>query len=146
MKAISTPSRTRLPGKEVQMNERRKRDRKDFTYYVQLFDHDTQKLVGHLADINSGGFKLDSQNPMPINKDFRFRLDLTSEVAYKPYMVFVARSRWCKVDPLDPFCYNIGFQLVNISPEDAAIFNRMADKFGAKHEGRFIDLRRSNLW
>ena len=128
------------------MDERRNLDRKDFSYYMQLLNHDTQELVGHLADISSGGFKLDSLSPIPPNKDFRFRMDLTSEVADKPAMVFVARSKWCKVDPLDPFCYNVGFQLINISPGDAEIFNRMIEKYGSKHENVRIDLRRSNLW
>jgi len=128
------------------MDERRNLDRKDFSYYMRLIDNDTQELVGHLVDISSGGFKLDSQNPIPINKDYRFRMDLTSEVASKPSMVFVARSKWCEVDPLDPLLYNVGFQLVNISPGDVEIFNRMMEKYGTKSEDKRIDPRRSNRW
>lgn len=128
------------------MDERRNLARKVFSYYMQLIDHDTQELVGHLADISSGGFMLDSLSPIPPNKDFRFRLDLTSDVAHKSSMVFVARSKWCRVDPLDPFCYNVGFQLINISPGDVEIFNRMIDKYGKKHENVRVDLRRSNIW
>jgi hypothetical protein len=121
-------------------------ERKDFSYYMQLFDLETQELVGHLADISSGGFKLDSPNPIPPEKEIRFRMDLTSEVANKPFMAFIARSKWCKVDPLDPFCYNVGFQLVRISPEDNEIFNRMIEKYGTKHEQKLIDYRRTNVW
>jgi len=128
------------------MDERRNLDRKDFSYYMQLIDHDTQELVGHLADISSGGFKLDSLSPIPPNKDFRFRLDLTSDLAYKPYMIFVARSKWCKVDPLDPFCYNVGFQLINITSEDVEIFKCMMEKYGKRHAEMRVDLRRSNIW
>lgn len=128
------------------MDERRNLDRKDFSYYMRLIDNDTQELVGHLVDISSGGFKLDSQNPIPINKDYRFRMDLTNEVASKPSMVFVARSKWCEVDPLDPLLYNVGFQLVNISPGDVEIFNRMMEKYGTKSEDKRIDPRRSNRW
>jgi hypothetical protein len=113
---------------------------------MQLFDHDTQELVGHLADISSGGFKLDSQNPIPTNKDFLFRMHLPSEVANKPFMVFMARSKWCKVDPFDPFCYNVGFQLINISPGDIEIFKRMIETYGTKHDNMRIDLRRTNMW
>jgi PilZ domain len=146
MKAMTISPRIYLPKKKPLVDERRGRDRKDFSYYMQLFNHDTQELVGHLTDISSEGFKLDSLNPIPLNKDFRFRMDLTSEVATKPYMVFVARSKWCKVDPLDPFCYNVGFQLINISPSENKTFNRMIEKYGRKHEERSFDLRRSNLW
>ena len=128
------------------MNERRNLRRKVFSYYMQLVDNDTQELVGHLVEISSGGFKLDTQNPIPINKDIRFRMELTSDVADKPYLVFLARSRWCKIDPFDPFVYNIGFQLINISPGDIEIFNRMIEKYGTKHENQRIDLRRTNMW
>lgn len=127
-------------------DERRKLNRKDFSYYMRLIDSDTQELVGHLVDISSGGFKLDSQTPIPPNKDYRFRMDLTSEVANKPSMVFVARSKWCEVDPLDPFLYNVGFQLVNISPGDIEIFKRMMEKYGTKTTDKRIDKRRTNLW
>jgi hypothetical protein len=128
------------------MDERRHLERKDFSFYMRLVDNDTHNLVGHLVDISSGGFKLDSQTPIPVNKDFRLRMDLTSEVADKPAMVFVARSRWCEVDPLDPFIYNVGFQLINISPADLEIFKRMMDKYGKKVVDKRIDKRRSNLW
>lgn len=134
------------PKQKLIMEDRRNLDRKDFKYYMQLIDQETQLLVGHLADISSGGFKLDSLSPIPPNKDYRFRMDLTSEVADKPFMTFVARSKWCAVDPLDPFCYNVGFQLLKISPSDIEIFIRMLEKYGRNHENKFIDLRRSNLW
>lgn len=128
------------------MSERRNVERKEFSYYMRLVDNDTQKLVGHLVDISSGGLKIDSQEPIPVNKDYHLRMDLTSEIADKPTMVFIARSRWCEVDPLDPFIYNVGFQLVNIAPGDLNIINRMMEKYGKKIVDKRIDKRRSNLW
>jgi len=128
------------------MSERRRVDRKDFSYYMRLINNDTNDIVGHLVDISSGGFKLDSEAPIPINKDFRFRMDLTNEVANKPSMTFLARSKWCRVDPLDPFLYNVGFQLVNIAPGDIEIFNRMVETYGKSRDNKRVDKRRSNLW
>jgi hypothetical protein len=128
------------------MDERRQKDRKNFSYYMRLVDSETQELVGHLTDISTGGFKMDSQKPIPLNKDFRFRMDLTSEVANKPSMVFLARSKWCEVDPLDPFTYNVGFQLISIAPGDIVIFNRMMEKYGTKPVDKRIDPRRTNRW
>ncbi|MBN1451925.1 MAG: PilZ domain-containing protein [Anaerolineales bacterium] len=146
MKAIVPRKQTPLPEKKLDLDDRRRLDRKDFSYYMPLIDYDTRELVGHLADISSGGFRMDSLSPIPTNKDIQFHLDLTSEVANKPFMIFVARSKWCKVDPLDPFCYNVGFQLINISPEDVKIFNRLMEKYGKQHQDKPIDLRRSNMW
>ena len=128
------------------MDDRRNLERKDFSYYMRLIDNDSQDLVGHLVDISSGGIKLDSQGPIPINKDFHLRMDLTSEIADKPAMIFVARSKWCEVDPLDPFIYNVGFQLINVAPADLDIIKRMMAKYGKKIKDKRIDKRRSNLW
>ena len=128
------------------VDERRTEERRDFSYYMQVIDNGTQETVGHMADISPEGFKLDSQKPLPLNKDFRFRMELTQEVADQSYIVFMARSKWCLVDPLDPFLYNVGFQLINISPSCYEIFSRMMEKYGRKHEDKPLDLRHSNLW
>jgi hypothetical protein len=121
-------------------------ERKEFFYYTRLIDNDTLEIVGHLTDISIGGFKLDSQVPIPINKEIRFLMNLTSEVADKPFMIFAARSKWCKVDPIDPYVYNVGYQLTRISPEDLEIFKRMMEKYGKEYGNSYIDLRRSNKW
>lgn len=103
---------------------------------------DTRDTVGQLADISSGGFKLDAQNPVPVNKDFRFCMNLTAEMANKPFIVFSARSRWCQTDPIDPYIYNIGFQLIHISSQDLEIFNCVMEKYGKTNANQ----RRSNKW
>jgi hypothetical protein len=140
------PSTRLHSGKEPSAGQCNRPPRKDFFYYMQLWDDNSKEIVGHLADISSGGFKLDSQNPIPVNQDFRFLMNLPSEVAHKPSMVFTARSRWCRVDPIDPYTYNVGYQLVQITSEDIEIFNRMLQKYGRESEKRNIDLRRSNKW
>ncbi len=128
------------------MPERRRLERKDFSYYMRLIDTQTDELVGHLVDVSTGGFKLDSPKPLPLEKDYHLHLDLTSEIASKPFMVFKARSKWCRADPLDPFVYNVGFQITEITPTDREIFNRLVEKYGSKTTNKRTDLRRSNIW
>ncbi len=120
------------------MAERRHKDRKDFSYYMRLTNVETGELVGHLVDISTGGFKLDSQKPLTVEKEFRFHMDLTSEVASKPFMVFKARSKWCQVDPLDPFVYNVGFEMLDITPGDLDIFKRIVEKYGTSSRDKGI--------
>ena len=133
-------------GKEPPKVRRGRPERKDFFYYKPVFDQETKQVTGHLSDISLSGFKLDSQKPIALNKDFHFLVNLTSEIADKPAMTFVARSKWCKVDPIDPYVYNVGFQLVLIAPEDLEIFRHMMEKYGREHTNRSTDLRRSNKW
>jgi c-di-GMP-binding flagellar brake protein YcgR len=113
------------------MPEQRKLDRRDFSHYLRLMNENTGELVGHLADISTGGFKMESKNPIGNNLDFLLRLDDTSDVADKDHLVFTARSRWCQRDPIDLTLYNVGFQIIDIAPEDLEIFIRIFEKHGS---------------
>ena len=128
----TTINRLFMPMVKPVVVERRDQERKDVTYYMKLVDNDTNEVLGHLADISQGGFKLDSNNPIPVDKHFRFTMILPSEMADRTYIAFLARSRWCKVDPLYPNVYNVGFKLTNISAGCYKYFIRMVQIFGSK--------------
>jgi hypothetical protein len=127
-------------------SEQRREQRKNFSYYMRLIDEETQDVIGHLTDISTGGFKMDSTEKLPLNKDYRLRMDLIGEVASKSSMIFVARTKWCETDPLDPFVFNIGFQIIQISPNDMDIFKRIVQKYGSQSSDKPLDKRQSNLW
>ncbi len=114
------------------MDEKRNKTRRAFSYYMQLTDATTKELIGHLADISTGGFKLDSDGPIPLEKEFRFHLALTPDVASKPFMIFRAQSKWSKADPIDPFVYNTGFHIIEMHYEDRSIFSRVLQLYGTK--------------
>ncbi|MDK1028818.1 MAG: PilZ domain-containing protein [Anaerolineae bacterium] len=128
------------------MEERRNINRKDFSYYLQLIDSETQELLGHLVNISSDGFKIDSQGPIETDKEYQIQMELTSEVADKPSITFYATCKWCKQDVLDPFVYNAGFHLNNISPEDMKIVESIMEKYGKEHKDKRIDKKQNSLW
>jgi hypothetical protein len=115
------------------MADKRRIDRREFTYYMQVTDDVTKQLIGYLTDISTGGFKLDSPKQIPPGQDFRMHIDLTADVADKNAMVFIARSKWCRPDHIDPNTYNVGFEIMNMAPSDMVIFQRMFDKYGARN-------------
>ena len=110
--------------------ERRRLNRRRFSYYMRVMNERSGRLIGHLSDISTGGFRLDSQQAVPVNTDYAMRIDVPDEIGSKNFMMFVARSRWCQLDPLDNVSYNAGFQIVNMSPGDLEIFGRMFEKYG----------------
>jgi len=114
------------------MANKRKLNRRDFTYYMQVKNDLTKEIVGYLSDISTGGFKLDCDHEIPPGQDFRLQIELTAEVADKTSMTFIARSRWCQHDHVDPTTFNVGFEIVNMSPTDMEIFNRMFEKYGSQ--------------
>jgi hypothetical protein len=109
--------------------ERRGTKRLKFGYYMRVFDNNTQELVGYLSDVSPRGFKIDSVKPLPINKDYSLRLDMTSEISDRPYITFTARAMWSQPDPFNPGQYVEGFQIINISPYIQEIYQRIVDKY-----------------
>lgn len=113
------------------MNERRMTPRRAFAYYMRVVDDETGQLVGHLADISLRGFKLDCSYPLPLERDFRLRMDLTGDVSNRPFITFTARSKWSSPDPTAPFVHNVGFEIVHISIPEDQIFQNVVEKYGS---------------
>jgi len=100
--------------------------------YMRVLNDDTAEIVGHMIEIGAIGFRLETIGPLPLNQDYYLRLELTSEVGDVPYIVFVAQTRWCKMDDIQPNVYQVGFELKEIVPEDKEIFLRVLEKYGNK--------------
>lgn len=112
--------------------ERRKLERKNFSFYMRVLDETTGTIVGLLSDISTNGFKIESAKPIPVNVTFQLRIDQTSEISGRDHLTFTARSRWCQQDPYDPTVYNVGFQLVDMTPADYDVFVKMFNEYGAQ--------------
>ena len=110
--------------------ERRKLSRRDFSYYMRVMDEATGKLAGHLSDISANGFKLDCPKAVPLNVNLTLRIEQTDEISSKSYLTFTGRALWSHVDELDPNTFNVGFQIVNMTPSDYEIFLKMFNTYG----------------
>jgi hypothetical protein len=110
--------------------ERRNLKRRKCNYYLKLVDYSTQQLVGYFSDLSTTGFKIDTPQPIAVNKDYNLRVDLADDVSDKAFIAFVARSRWLTPDSSDPGLMNAGFQIVGISAQDNEIFQRVVEKYG----------------
>ena len=101
-----------------------------------VLDEGTGKLIGHLSDISTGGFKVESNHPLPTNVNFRLRIEQTGEISTKSFLVFDARIMWCQKDPYDLSMYNVGFKIVDMSPADYDVFVKMFNMYGTKEASR----------
>jgi hypothetical protein len=112
------------------MAERRTVPRKKFNMYMRVLDDDTQQTIGHMVDISPDGLQLETSSALPIEKDYYLRVELTPDLADRPYMIFVGKSKWCKPGNI-PFLFYTGFNIVEIMPDDKEIFLTLVKKFGA---------------
>jgi len=110
--------------------ERRQLSRRNFSYYMLVLDEGTSKLIGHLSDISTGGFKVECNHALPSGINFRLRIEQTGEISHKSYIIFDAQTTWCRKDPYDPGMYNIGFKIMDISPADYDVFVKMFNVYG----------------
>jgi hypothetical protein len=100
---------------------------------MRVMDEATGETIGHLADISTTGFKLDCKKSLPVNVNLKMRIEQTGDIANKNFLVFTARTRWCRRDDYDFSTYNAGFQLTNISQTDYDIFVKMFDTYGVEN-------------
>lgn len=116
--------------------ERRNLTRREFSYYMRVMDESTGKLIGHISDISSGGFKVDSNQLLPLNVDIRLRIDQIGEISNKMTLVFKARPMWCRQDLFDPNLFNIGFKIVDMASGDHDIFLKMFRTYGVQNSSK----------
>ncbi|MCL4270657.1 MAG: PilZ domain-containing protein [Anaerolineales bacterium] len=113
------------------MPERRTTPRKNVSFYMRVLNDDTEEIIGHMVEVSAIGLRLETVGPLPLEKDFYMRLELTPDLGAVPYIVFLARSKWCKIDDIQPNLFRVGFELLEILPEDKEIFFRILRKYGS---------------
>lgn len=114
------------------MPERRTTPRKKFILYMRVMDDDTGEQLGHMIEVSATGLQLETTTQLPLERDYYLRLELTAELADRPFIVFIARSKWCKIDDIQPNLYHIGFAVVEILPDDKEIFVSLVQKHGTQ--------------
>lgn len=111
------------------MYERRKIPRKYMMYYTRIFRMPNGEFIGHLVDITKAGAMLISESPIAVNHTFQLKMELSPDVSDRPFMLFQAKSIWCRKD-VDPHFYNTGFQLIEMTEEDLETINRIVEAYG----------------
>jgi hypothetical protein len=110
--------------------DRRKEERHKNGDYMRVTDDSTHEIIGYLIEISLGGFRLESPKALPVEKDITLRLEYASEGKDKWYVVFVARAKWSQPDPITPYEYIQGFQIVSIAPDEQEIYQSIVENYG----------------
>ena len=113
---------------------KRKLPRRNFSYYMRVLDKNTGELIGQISDISTGGFKLESSKPVAVGLTMELCIDQVRELAGRSFIAFSARTRWCERDPYDPTIYNVGIQLLDMTPADYDIFVKIFNSYGEQKQ------------
>jgi PilZ domain len=115
--------------------ERRTRNRRSCSLYLQLVNIRTGEPMGSLTDISLDGFRLESTRPIPLQVEFIFRLDVPHEICDRPCIKLMARSRWCKPDPIDSRLFDVGFEITGLDAGDVHALRQIIEKYGSSTTG-----------
>ncbi|MEW6028342.1 MAG: PilZ domain-containing protein [Chloroflexota bacterium] len=110
--------------------ERRHARRQPFSLYIRVLDDETDKTLGFLEEIGEGGFRLETNESFPLQKEYDLRMEVTPDVSDKLFIFVKARTKWSKPDIFRPDIFHVGFKIMNVGPHDHEIFRRMLDKYG----------------
>jgi len=108
------------------MQERRKHPRKAVSQPLKVTDVDRDRLLGHLVDVSLDGLMLIAREALPVNRVFQVALDFPAEMAPDRGVTFGAESLWREMTG-DPGQYWLGFQIIDIAPENAEKLRRLID-------------------
>jgi hypothetical protein len=93
-----------------------------------VVDTRSNQSIGHAANISKQGIMLITRKPLEPESVFHFQLSLPAELQGRRYLSFSAVSRWCRKD-VKPQYYNVGFQFVGVTMEDALVIDELIDQY-----------------
>lgn len=100
--------------------EQRSLSRHHLIYYLRVFDGFSSRVVGHIVDISPQGIMLITDEPIPVQEDYRLRMRFPGSGSAQEELVVDATCRWCREDD-NPEFYVAGFHIDDL-PADAANF------------------------
>lgn len=106
------------------MGEKRKYERRRPSHYSAVYDRDTRKILGRLANLSTEGFMLISEHPVKPEQHFHCRIILPEDMHAGTGVSFDARSLWCK-EGSAPKTFNAGLHFTNITLKDVELLEQL---------------------
>jgi len=116
---------------EEKQRERRSTQRIKISYYVPIVNAESYEKLGVLSEITTKGLLVDAQKILPVDQQFKLRLDLNDETFEQPFINFKAQVKWVRPDRFQPGYYNIGFEMVNLTQGDLRIIEQIMQNYAA---------------
>ncbi len=112
-------------------DDRRSIRRRHLIYYLRVWDLNTDQLLGHIVDINTGGFMLISEKPIEPDQTFRLEIHWNTPDDSKIQIQFQATSRWSSNDINQAF-FDTGFELIGQVEDVLKPIREMIEEYGFK--------------
>ncbi|MDX1605101.1 MAG: PilZ domain-containing protein [Candidatus Competibacterales bacterium] len=98
-------------------------------FYLRVFDRETERQLGHIVDITTEGMMLISDQPIPLNTDFKLWIDVPQDDDQRERIYLDAHSLWSSKD-VNPDFYDTGFRLQRLTPDRLEDIQILIGEFG----------------
>ncbi len=115
--------------KKLDDNDRRTIKRRHLIYYLRVWDLKTDKLLGHIVDINTGGFMLISETQIEPDQSFELEIRWKAPDEQEIQIQFQAVSRWSSND-INPAFFDTGFELMEHVEDVLEPIREMIEEYG----------------
>ena len=110
------------------MSEQRSLSRIKITYYLRVFDNETETLLGHVGDINLDGLMLIGESPIETHRIYSLRMEIPGSGHKNEHISLEAESAWSRQDA-NPDFYDTGFRLIDPTPNSVRMIRELIDDF-----------------
>jgi hypothetical protein len=117
-----------LEGK-LNMSEKRKHKRIPLHYYLKVLASDSVEHLGYLIDVSEEGFKLLSEDHIPVGTELSCTVHLPDDIKGWKELSFKAKSCWSRKD-VNPNCYVSGYHIDEIEPDGDTIIALIINHYG----------------
>jgi len=111
------------------VTELRQLKRRHLIYYLEVFDNQTDELLGHLVDLNVKGMRLVSKTYIEPQKNYSLKMILPEGCSAEREVHFKATSKWCRED-VNPDFFAVGFSAPNLDNATRNIFMILIKQIG----------------
>ena len=114
---------------KAESDDRRAVMRRHLIYYLRVWDKNSDKLLGHIVDINTGGFMLVSEKKIETEQAFDLEIRWNSPEDEEIKIQFKAESRWSSNDVNSAF-FDTGFKLLGPTDDVLEPIKKMIEEYG----------------
>ncbi|MBN2712075.1 MAG: PilZ domain-containing protein [Planctomycetes bacterium] len=97
------------------MDTQQRETRRHLVYYLEVYDSDTDTLLGHLADITVSGIKIIGEEPLNSDTVYNLRIVWKQSERIEEDIDIEAECLWCGKD-VNPSLHASGLRFINPSP------------------------------
>jgi c-di-GMP-binding flagellar brake protein YcgR len=116
---------------DSETNNDKRRDKRFIILELEVYRQDTGERLGKMINLSRGGMLVMRQAPMEVNFSLGLKIPLNKEVDGQIEFDVEAKVAWYRQNEISDL-YSIGFEFVNLTPEQSELLENMIVVFGSE--------------